>query len=59
VVAAQDTGQVRADLSADRLAVWIMLLLDGFAGRTAAGDFDVTAEAPLLAEQVTLLLDGT
>ncbi|OXM71938.1 MULTISPECIES: TetR/AcrR family transcriptional regulator [Amycolatopsis] len=58
VAEAQHAGEVRTDLPADRLAVWIMLLIDGFAGRTAGGGFEAAAEAPLLVEQVGLLLDG-
>ncbi|GAB3569529.1 hypothetical protein GCM10027445_21520 [Amycolatopsis endophytica] len=59
VAAAQDRDEVRTDLTADRLALWIVLLVDGFAGRVAAGGFDVTAETPLLVDQVALLLDGS
>lgn len=58
VAAAQQQGKVRTDLTADRLADWIMLLIDGFTSRVAGGGFDADAEAPLLAEQVGLLLDG-
>ncbi|TDE59023.1 TetR/AcrR family transcriptional regulator [Nonomuraea mesophila] len=58
VTAAQRQRQIRADMTPDRLTVWIMLLIDGFASRVAGGDFDAGAEAPLLREQVELLLDG-
>lgn len=58
VAAAQQQGQVRDDLSPDRLAVWIMLLVDGFASRVTTGGFDIETEAPLLQEQVGALLDG-
>lgn len=58
VAAAQQDGRVRTDVPADRLAVWIMLLIDGFASRVSAGGFDTESEAPLVVEQVGLLLDG-
>ena len=57
VTAAQRQGQVRTDLAAERLAAWIVLLIDGFAAQVSSGGFDADAEAPLLAEQVELLLD--
>ncbi|MBP2367856.1 TetR/AcrR family transcriptional regulator [Pseudonocardia parietis] len=56
--AAQRGGRARAGIQADRLAVWIMLLIDGFASRVAGGGFDADAETPLLVEQVGSLLDG-
>lgn len=55
--AAQRAGQVRADISAERLAVWVALVLDGFTERVALGDgFTPHLEAPLLVEQVAHLL---
>lgn len=54
---AQETDQVRHDLPAERLAGWIMLLVDGFSGRVgASGEFDVPTEEPLLLEVITSLL---
>ncbi|APU13675.1 MULTISPECIES: TetR/AcrR family transcriptional regulator [Actinoalloteichus] len=58
VAEAQRQADVRTDLTADRLAVWIMLLIDGFAARVAGGGFDAVAETPLLIKQVEMLLDG-
>lgn len=56
VAAAQQQDQVRDDLTPDRLAVWVMLLVDGFASRVAGGGFDAGTEAPLLLEQIRALL---
>jgi AcrR family transcriptional regulator len=55
--AAQRAGQIRDDISAERLAVWVALVLDGFTERVAHGDgFTPHLEAPLLIEQVAHLL---
>jgi TetR/AcrR family transcriptional regulator, transcriptional repressor of aconitase len=55
--AAQRAGQIRVDISAERLAVWVALVLDGFTERVALGDgFTPHLEAPLLIEQVAHLL---
>ena len=55
--AAQEAGQIRLDITAERLAVWMALVLDGFTERVALGNgFAPHLEAPLLIEQVTHLL---
>jgi AcrR family transcriptional regulator len=57
LAAAQGAGQVRADIPADRLATWVMLLLDGFTGRLAGErQFDPATERALLADTVRRLL---
>lgn len=56
---AQRSGQVRTDLTAERLARWVMLIVDGFAGQVGTStDFDVAVEQPLLLETVSTLLNG-
>ncbi|GAA2662763.1 MULTISPECIES: TetR/AcrR family transcriptional regulator [Actinosynnema] len=59
---ARDTGQTRRDLDAPRLTEWVLLLVDGIAGRIAGGTptsgFTVDQEIPVLLEQVNALLDG-
>ena len=56
---AQGSGEVRSDLSVDRLAGWVMLIVDGFAGRVGgSADFEVTAEEVLLFEVITTFLAG-
>lgn len=48
---AQRDGQIRDDLSVERITEWILLLGEGFAGRVAASaGFDVTSERPVLLE---------
>jgi AcrR family transcriptional regulator len=55
--AAARAGQIRVDISAERLAVWVALVLDGFTERVAIADgFTPHLEAPLLIEQVAHLL---
>lgn len=55
----QESGHVRADLTAERLAGWVMLIVDGFAGRVGASpDFDIEVEQPLLFETISALLNG-
>jgi AcrR family transcriptional regulator len=57
VLAAQRDQRVRVDMDAERLAEWILLLLDGFAGRVAASDdFVAERETRTLNEQVASLL---
>lgn len=57
VRAAQESGAVRADMSAERLCLWIMILLDGFLDRLLGGlSFDVGAERGVLADAVRRLL---
>jgi hypothetical protein len=57
VRAAQRDQRVRVDMDAERLAEWILLLLDGFAGRVAASDdFVAEGETRTLNEQVASLL---
>ncbi|AWH93381.1 TetR/AcrR family transcriptional regulator [Dietzia lutea] len=59
LAAAQHTGSVRTDVSAARLARWVMLMVDGFAGQVGAPTgFDAAAEQPLLFEAVGSLLAG-
>lgn len=48
VQAAQAEGGIRTDLSAGRLADWIMVLLDGFLGRIAGEHFDPVVERDML-----------
>lgn len=55
--AAQQEERVRVDVTAERLAEWILLLLDGFAGRITTSDhFVAEQETGMLAEQVGFLL---
>ena len=57
VLAAQRTGDIRTDLSADRLCIWIMVVLDGFVDRIAARlPFDAAAERDQLIDTVRRLL---
>lgn len=57
--AAQSAGEVRTDLPAERLAGWLVLLLDGYTGQVATPPaFDADAERAVLLEQVAALLDG-
>jgi AcrR family transcriptional regulator len=57
VRSARSVGEVRADLTADRLADWLMLLLDGFLGRLAGGDgFTARRETATLHDAVRRLL---
>jgi len=56
---AQASGQVRADLSADRLASWVRLLLDGFLERIATEEeFTADREGAVLRETVRGFLRG-
>ncbi|MEV6278704.1 TetR/AcrR family transcriptional regulator [Nocardia sp. NPDC051832] len=57
--AAQQHHRVRTDVNAERLADWILLLLDGFAARvTTSPNFAAARETDMLTEQVTFLLAG-
>ncbi|UFU07253.1 TetR/AcrR family transcriptional regulator [Ruania halotolerans] len=59
IVRAQQSGQVRTDLSADRLASWLRLLLDGFLEQIAtAPAFTAQREGPVLREAVRAVLTG-
>lgn len=59
VRAAQDSGEARTDLPAERVAGWLVLLLDGYIGQIATPPaFDADEERAVLLEQVTALLDG-
>lgn len=50
---AQQAGEVRVDLTPDRLATWVFLILDGFIGRLATEpDFEVATEADMLRETI-------
>lgn len=54
---AQQAGRVRSDWSADRLALWIGVLLEGFFGRVALDpDFSPPDEAPALIEVADRIL---
>src|SRR5699024_8902521 len=56
---AQEAGQVRTDLPADRLASWVRLLLDGFLERIATEEgFTAEREGPVLRETVLGFLAG-
>lgn len=56
---AQGRGRVRRDITAERLAEWILLVLDGFASKVVSSDtFIAKSEAAMLNEQITLLLRG-
>lgn len=55
--AAQARKQVRADASADDLTDWMLLVLDGFLGRLAAGDeFTAQRQWPMLEDTIARLL---
>jgi len=54
---AQDAGQVRTDLLAERLTSWLMLLTDGFLGRIASEPaFTAAAEGDTLRDVAQRLL---
>src|SRR5699024_2812096 len=56
---AQQAGVVRTDLSAERMASWIMLFINGFADQIGgADDFDAVVEKPLLREVLSGFLTG-
>src|SRR5699024_6928460 len=56
---AQQAGVVRTDLSAERMASWIMLFINGFADQIGgADDFDAVVEKPLLREVLSGFLNG-
>ena len=55
----KESGLVRTDLTAERLARWVMLIVDGFAGQVGATtSFDPAVEQPLLLETINTLLNG-
>lgn len=57
--AAQRDGQVRRDLSAERIARWILALVDGFAGQVGEGSgFEAEREEPVLHEVTERFLSG-
>ncbi|WP_150461769.1 TetR/AcrR family transcriptional regulator [Nesterenkonia ebinurensis] len=54
---AQRDGQIRDDLSVERITEWILLLCEGFASRvTASARFDVASERPLLLQLLSRFL---
>ena len=56
---AQEAGQIRTDLPAERLASWVQLLLDGFLERIATeAGFTAEREGPVLRETVFGFLAG-
>ena len=53
-------GQIRRDLSPERIARWIMVLIDGFAGQVGGGrGFDAEAEGAVLYEVIERFLSGS
>lgn len=57
--AAQRDGQLRRDLPPERIARWIMVLIDGFAGQVGGRHgFDAEAEGTVLDEVVERFLSG-
>ncbi|GLY17443.1 TetR family transcriptional regulator [Kineosporia sp. NBRC 101677] len=57
IAEAAGRGQVRSDQPAERLAVWVGVLLDGYISRVAGqGRFDHPAERAMLLDAVTRLL---
>lgn len=58
--AAQRDGQIRRDLAPERIARWIMVLIDGFAGQIGGGHgFDAAVEGAVLYEVVERFLSGS
>lgn len=53
---AQLVHAVRDDISAERLAAWILLIIDGFTGAVASGSIVAGEEVMLLHEQIRKLL---
>ncbi|GAA2039990.1 hypothetical protein GCM10009720_20590 [Yaniella flava] len=53
---AQESHLVREDIDAERLAAWVLLIIDGYTGAVAGGSIDNSKDAILLHEQVRLLL---
>lgn len=50
---------MRTDMTAERLASWLQLLVDGFLGRVAAGTgFDAAAETVVLRKLAVGFLDA-
>lgn len=58
VTLAQHRHQVRTDISAQRIAVWVVMLLDGLVSAIASGQVTAEDEVSMLHEQVQALLDG-
>lgn len=57
--AAAEAGQIGTDLEPERLAAWIMVLLEGLAGRVAAdASFDAAREIPVFHRLLAELLDN-
>lgn len=57
---AQQAELVRTDLSAGRLAAWVMVIIDGFAGQVGTDEsFEVAVEKPLLYETLRSLLKAS
>lgn len=56
---AQDAGSVRTDLSAERMAIWTTLFINGFADQVGgAHHFNPAAEKPLLRDVIHRFLTG-
>lgn len=53
---AQQADMVRADIAAERLAAWILLIIDGFTGAVANNRIEADNEAAVLHEQIEALL---
>ncbi len=57
IKAAQAAGDVRVDVSADRLCTWVLVVLDGFLSRLAEDEaFEARAEQGMLVDAVRRLL---
>lgn len=57
---AKEAGLVRADLSAERIATWTMLFINGFADQVGGtNEFDAAAEKPLLRQVLHSFLTGS
>lgn len=59
VAAAQKSGEIRTDLPADRLAQWVLAVLDGYLARLAVDGFDAVLEQDQLGDVVSRLLAPT
>lgn len=56
VAAAQKSRRIRTDLSADRLAQWVLAVLDGYLNRLSVDGFDAVLEQDQLGDVVSRLL---
>lgn len=59
LTAARASGLIRTDLPPERLARWMVLIVDGFTGQAGASTgFDLDTERPLLFDTLRSLLGG-